>query len=39
MTLVNVHDMELKRIESMIKEVTVQAQGEVLPLMLPSSCH
>jgi dynein heavy chain 1 len=39
MTLGNVYDMDLKRNESVIKEVIVQAQGEVLLLMLPSSCH
>ena len=36
MTLGNVYDMDLKRNEVLIKEVIIQAQGEVLFLL---SCH
>lgn len=39
MTLGNVYDMDLKKNESLIKEVIIQAQGEVRVLKHPSVCH
>ena len=35
MTLGNVYDLDLKKNESKIKDVIIQAQGEVCLLLLP----
>jgi hypothetical protein len=35
MTLGNVYDLDLKKNETKIKDVIIQAQGEVCPLVCP----